>query len=103
MPIAARYDLCALRRSLEEIAAIQQHEVMIEYLLLADVNDAPEDAQALVDYLAGLPVHVNLIPFNPIAEAPSFAASPVRWDGLPTALSAVPKFTATSCVSPSKA
>jgi 23S rRNA (adenine2503-C2)-methyltransferase len=78
MPVAARYDLCALRRSLEEIAAIQQHEVMIEYLLLADVNDAPEDAQALVDYLAGLPVHVNLIPFNPIAEAPSFATSPVR-------------------------
>jgi 23S rRNA (adenine2503-C2)-methyltransferase len=70
MPIAAVYTLDDLREALEEVVAIQQHEVMIEYLLLRDLNDTVDDARALVDYLHGLSVHVNLIPYNPIAEAP---------------------------------
>jgi len=76
MPIAARHHLSELRWAIEQVAAIQRHEVMIEYLPLADVNDGPEDAQALAAYLRGLCVHVNLIPYNPIAEAPHLAPSP---------------------------
>ncbi len=49
---------------------------MIEYLLLAGLNDADEDAAALAAYLRGIPVHVNLIPYNPIAEVPHLSASP---------------------------
>jgi 23S rRNA (adenine2503-C2)-methyltransferase len=38
----------------------------IEYCLLADVNDAPEQARLLADLIAGEPrMHVNLIPYNP--------------------------------------
>ena len=37
---------------------------MIEYLLLKDLTDRPEDLSALVDFVGNLPVHVNLIPFN---------------------------------------
>jgi len=39
--------------------------VTIEYTMLAGVNDALSQAQALVRLLKGLKVHVNLIPFNP--------------------------------------
>jgi 23S rRNA (adenine2503-C2)-methyltransferase len=69
MPISARYSLAELRTALEQVTVIQQHEVMIEYLLLADVNDTPADAEALIEYLRRIPVHVNLIPYNPIEGA----------------------------------
>ncbi|MEX0978923.1 MAG: 23S rRNA (adenine(2503)-C(2))-methyltransferase RlmN [Pirellulales bacterium] len=75
MPIAARYTLSELREALQQVTAIQQHEVMIEYLLLADINDTAEDARALAEYLRGIDVHINLIPYNPIAEAPHLAPS----------------------------
>ena len=75
MPIARRHGLQELRAALVEVALIGQHEVMIEYLLLADVNDRPRDVEALVEYLRGIPVHINLIPYNPIAEAPHLTSS----------------------------
>jgi 23S rRNA (adenine2503-C2)-methyltransferase len=75
MPIAARHTLSELRKALLQVTAIQQHEVMIEYLLLADINDTAQDARALAEYLRGIDVHVNLIPYNPIAEAPQLAPS----------------------------
>ncbi len=78
MPIAQRYPLDALRRALEEVSAIQQHPVMIEYLLLAGYNDSDEDAEALVEYLRGIAVHVNLIPYNPIDGVPELAGTSVE-------------------------
>ncbi|HEV3137479.1 MAG TPA: 23S rRNA (adenine(2503)-C(2))-methyltransferase RlmN, partial [Pirellulales bacterium] len=75
MPISLRHSLAELRQALEKVTAIQQHRVMIEYLLLKDLNDAPQDAEALVEYLRGIPVHINLIPYNPIAESPHLSPS----------------------------
>jgi 23S rRNA (adenine2503-C2)-methyltransferase len=75
MPISMRYSLAELREALEQVTAIQQHEVMIEYLMLADVNDTQQDADALADYLSGIAVHINLIPYNAIADAPHLTAS----------------------------
>jgi 23S rRNA (adenine2503-C2)-methyltransferase len=37
---------------------------MVEYVLLRGVNDGPEDLAALVEFLQGFPVHINLIQFN---------------------------------------
>ncbi|HUG69380.1 MAG TPA: hypothetical protein VMM76_16635 [Pirellulaceae bacterium] len=54
----------------------QTASVMIEYLMLAGVNDSQADACELVAWLAGLRVHVNLIPYNPIEHAPN--TSPQR-------------------------
>jgi 23S rRNA (adenine2503-C2)-methyltransferase len=65
MPQARKYPLELLRESLA--AASETGKVMIEYLMLAGVNDGEEDFHALVDYLKGLPVHINLIPFNEFA------------------------------------
>lgn len=70
IPLARRAPLDELRRALCEVTAIQRRPVMIEYLLLKGVNDRPADVAALTEYLCDLPVHINLIPFNPIADAP---------------------------------
>jgi 23S rRNA (adenine2503-C2)-methyltransferase len=43
--------------------------LMIEYLMLKGINDGPEDLAALIAYLDGLPVHINLIQFNAFAGA----------------------------------
>jgi 23S rRNA (adenine2503-C2)-methyltransferase len=43
---------------------------MIEYLMLAGVNDSPDDASELAAWMNGLNAHVNLIPYNPIDSAP---------------------------------
>jgi 23S rRNA (adenine2503-C2)-methyltransferase len=73
IPLAARYSLDELRATVRQLNRIQPRcPVMIEYLMLADVNDSPEDAHELSAWLAGLRVHVNLIPYNPIAEAPNW-------------------------------
>ncbi|MEX0676886.1 MAG: 23S rRNA (adenine(2503)-C(2))-methyltransferase RlmN [Pirellulales bacterium] len=89
MPISGRYSLAVLRDAIEQVTKIQRHEVMIEYLLLAEVNDTPQDARALAEYLRGIAVHVNLIPYNPIAEAPHLAPShPRRREAFSAALKA---------------
>ncbi len=42
--------------------------VTYEYVLLAGVNDSPENARELVSRLRGRNALVNLIPFNPVRE-----------------------------------
>jgi 23S rRNA (adenine2503-C2)-methyltransferase len=37
----------------------------MEYVMLEGVNDQPEHARQLIKILEGIPVKVNLIPFNP--------------------------------------
>jgi 23S rRNA (adenine2503-C2)-methyltransferase len=49
--------------------------VTVEYTMLDGVNDRLAQAEALVRLLAGLRVHVNLIPFNPWPGS-GFAATP---------------------------
>jgi len=65
MPQARKYPLEMLRETL--IEASRNGKVMIEYLMLAGVNDGEEDLYALESYLAGIPVHINIIPFNEYA------------------------------------
>lgn len=77
IPLARRYPLDELRRALLELNRIQpvNTPVMIEYLMLAGANDALDDARELVAWLDSLRVHVNLIPFNPIDDAPHLQGS----------------------------
>ena len=62
MPQARMYPLEMLRETLVELS--KTGKVMIEYLMLAGVNDSEADLQALETYLRGIPVHINIIPFN---------------------------------------
>jgi 23S rRNA (adenine2503-C2)-methyltransferase len=70
IPLAAKYSLDELHAAVAQINAIQKNTVMIEYLMLSGVNDSVDDARELIAWLVGLDVHVNLIPYNPIASAP---------------------------------
>ncbi len=62
MPQARKYTLDMLHESLLE--ASRNGKVMIEYLMLAGVNDGDADFRALENYLRDIPVHINIIPFN---------------------------------------
>jgi 23S rRNA (adenine2503-C2)-methyltransferase len=66
-----------LLRALKEINRIQppNTDVMIEYLMLAGLNDSLAAADELIAWLDGLRVHVNLIPYNPIDDAPHLTGS----------------------------
>jgi 23S rRNA (adenine2503-C2)-methyltransferase len=70
IPLAAKFPLDELRAAVAAVNKIQQNTVMIEYLMLAGVNDSLDDARELAVWLTGLDAHVNLIPYNPIASAP---------------------------------
>ncbi len=66
MPIAARHSLDEIKPLLGELASTRRRGVMIEYVVLRGVNDSPEDADHLAEFLGELRCHVNLIPYNPI-------------------------------------
>ncbi|MDR0251491.1 MAG: 23S rRNA (adenine(2503)-C(2))-methyltransferase RlmN [Burkholderiales bacterium] len=71
MPINRRHPLselmAACRRYLDKAP---RDFITFEYLLLADVNDAPEQAAALIKLTRDVPCKFNLIPFNPFPGAP---------------------------------
>ena len=75
MPLARKYPLDQLRQTIVRLNGTFGMKVMVEYLLLAGVNDSLADAGDLIAWLNGLNVHVNLIPFNAIADAPHLAGS----------------------------
>jgi 23S rRNA (adenine2503-C2)-methyltransferase len=68
IPSAKHYPLDQLLTECREYVQITGRRVTFEYILLADVNDLPEHAIELAQHLRGFQTHVNLIPYNPIAE-----------------------------------
>lgn len=67
VPINKKYPieelLAACQRYLGKLS--DRRKITIEYTLIKDVNDQPEQARALVNLLKGIPCKINLIPFNP--------------------------------------
>lgn len=70
IPLAAKYPLADLREAIARVNQIERCTMMVEYLMLAGLNDSVDDAHELAAWLTGLQVHVNLIPYNPIASMP---------------------------------
>ncbi len=56
--------LAALRETLAAYQRQKRKPILIEYIMIADVNDDAEHLRALIAYLAGLDVKVNLIAYN---------------------------------------
>ena len=77
MPINRRYPIRDVLAAARDFAAETDRRVSFEYVMLAGINDAVEQAVELARTLrAALPkplLHVNLIPYNPTAS--SFAGS----------------------------
>jgi 23S rRNA (adenine2503-C2)-methyltransferase len=89
IPLARRYPLDILRLAVAEVTALQRLPLMVEYLLLDGFNDTDLDLEALTAYLRGLPVHINLIPYNSIDAAPGLCGTnPARRRAFAEALSA---------------
>ncbi|PHR94737.1 MAG: radical SAM protein [Blastopirellula sp.] len=70
IPLAAKHSLAEIRAALVEIDKLQKQPLMIEYLMLHGVNDSEAECDALHEFLKGLKVHINLIPYNAIEDAP---------------------------------
>ncbi|MDJ0717107.1 MAG: 23S rRNA (adenine(2503)-C(2))-methyltransferase RlmN [Prochloraceae cyanobacterium] len=68
IPSANRYSLGSLLEECREYVSKTGRRVSFEYILLAGVNDLPENAHQLAKHLRGFQTHVNLIPYNPIDE-----------------------------------
>jgi 23S rRNA (adenine2503-C2)-methyltransferase len=70
VPINKRYPLAELIRAADGFAHGTSRRVSYEWVLLAGVNDTERDARELGALLRGRLAHVNLIPYNPVEEAP---------------------------------
>ena len=85
MPHNARWSIDALLGLLREEGTRQpRRRFLVEYVLLAGVNDSDDDARRLASLLQGINAQVNVIPHNPFAGsrylAPSHVAT-VRFQG----------------------
>lgn len=74
MPINRIYPLSRLMEELRAFPLGKRGLILIEYVLLAGVNDSHDDAQALARLLRGIPVRVNVIPLNAGAAAMAHAS-----------------------------
>jgi 23S rRNA (adenine2503-C2)-methyltransferase len=64
MPVDRKWNIAALMDAIRKFPSRQGRRVTFEYVLLRGVNDSDEDAARLAALLRGLPVKVNLIPYN---------------------------------------
>ena len=64
MPIAKRYKLDELMKTIEEYFRVTNRRVSYEYVMLKNINDLPEHALELAKLVKGQICHINLIPYN---------------------------------------
>ncbi len=65
MPVNERYPVADIVAECRRQAEATRRRVFVEYVMLAGVNDAPEQARALAALLGRDHFKVNLIPYNP--------------------------------------
>ncbi|MDQ6977219.1 MAG: 23S rRNA (adenine(2503)-C(2))-methyltransferase RlmN, partial [Ghiorsea sp.] len=66
MPINQKYPLEDLLAVMHKyVTARNKKRILIEYVLLAGINDSPDDAKRLRDIALSLGSTVNILPFNP--------------------------------------
>jgi 23S rRNA (adenine2503-C2)-methyltransferase len=67
MPINRRYKIDMLLSACNYYAARKKQRLTFEYILIAAVNDADDQAHLLAKHAAKLSAKVNLIPYNSVA------------------------------------
>src|SRR6476660_4474053 len=65
MPVNERYPIADILADCRRHASATHRRVFVEYVMLAGVNDAPEQARGLAELLGRDHFKVNLIPYNP--------------------------------------
>jgi 23S rRNA (adenine2503-C2)-methyltransferase len=64
MPVTKTYPLPGLLSAMRAWPLEPRRTILVEYVLIAGVNDREQDAKRLARMLSGMPVKVNLIPLN---------------------------------------
>jgi 23S rRNA (adenine2503-C2)-methyltransferase len=64
MPINKTYPLDQLLAACREFPLPPRRRIMMEYILIKDLNDSPEQARKLIKRLHGLRCKINLLPYN---------------------------------------
>ena len=78
VPINRRYPLAALSDACAEYVAASGRRLSIEWALIHEVNDRPQDVTELVAFARPLAAHVNLIPLNATPGYAVVGSSPAR-------------------------
>ena len=65
VPPNAKYPIAAILDACRRFPLKKRSRITFEYVLLAGVNDRPEDARRLATLLSGIKAKINLIPLNP--------------------------------------
>jgi 23S rRNA (adenine2503-C2)-methyltransferase len=70
MPVNRKHPLEQLMGACRRYLKVAPRDfITFEYLLLGGVNDAPEQARALIRLVRNVPCKFNLIPFNPFPDS----------------------------------
>jgi 23S rRNA (adenine2503-C2)-methyltransferase len=80
VPPNRKYPLADILETCRRFPLKKRSRITFEYVLLAGVNDSPEDARRLVKLLTGIKAKVNLIPLNPAPGIPYERPSDERVD-----------------------
>jgi len=80
VPLNRKYRIADVIDACRRFPLKRRNRNTFEYVMLAGVNDAPEDARRLVKLLTGIRAKVNLIPLNEAAGIPFGRPSDARVD-----------------------
>jgi 23S rRNA (adenine2503-C2)-methyltransferase len=80
VPLNRKYRISDVIDACRRFPLKRRSRITFEYVMLAGVNDSPEDARRLVKLLAGVRSKVNLIPLNEAAGIPFGRPSDARVD-----------------------
>src|SRR3989442_3181854 len=64
VPLNKKYGVAEIIDACKRFPLSKRSRITFEYVLLADVNDSPDDARKLAKLLSGVKSKVNLIPLN---------------------------------------
>lgn len=78
VPVNRRYPIAEVLDACKRLNRRGGLRTSVAYVLLEGVNDAPEQARRLGRLLSGMPVKINLIPFNPYEGSPYRRPSDAR-------------------------
>jgi len=65
MPVSRAHPLSEVLSAMRSFPLTHRRRITAEYVLLEGVNDSTDDARRLARLLRGIPVKINVIPFNP--------------------------------------
>lgn len=73
MPVNHKWPVREVMQAMRDYQAATDRKVTLEYLLIKNVTDTPDQARELARVARGMPLVVNLIPFNWVDTEQGFA------------------------------